>query len=79
MDLILPDLGMLQKNFKKYRNAEDILAGIGLVVRAGLVDWNAIHHIEIMWSVEGTAVLKVWLELVLTAVLILKKLAMAVR
>ena len=38
MDLILTDLGMLQKNLKKYRNAEDILVGIGLVVRAGLVD-----------------------------------------
>ena len=78
MDLILTDLGMLQKNLKKYRNAEDILVGISLVVRAGLVDWNAIHHIEIMWSVEGSAVLKVWLELVLTAVLVLWKLAMAV-
>ena len=36
--------------------------GLVLVVGAGLVGGNAIHHIEVTPSVEGTAVLKVWLE-----------------
>ena len=33
--------------------------GLVLVVGAGLVGGNAIHHIEVTPSVEGTAVLKV--------------------
>ena len=48
-----------------------MVLGIDLVVGAGLVDGNAIHHVEVISSVEGTAVLKVWLELILTAVLYL--------
>ena len=45
--------------------------GIGLVVGAGLEDVNEIHHMEVILSAEGTAILKVWLELILTAVLAL--------
>ena len=44
---------------------------IYLVVGAGLVDGNAIHHMEVLSSVEDTAVWKMWLELILTAVLVL--------
>ena len=47
-----------------------MVLGIDLVVGAGLVDRNAIHHMDVI-SVEDTAVLKVWLELILTAVLVL--------
>ena len=47
-----------------------MVLGIDLVVGAGLVDWNAIHHIEVI-SVEDMAELKVWLELTVTAVLVL--------
>ena len=52
--------------------------GIDLVVGAGLVDGNAIHHMEVISSVKDMAVLKVWRELIQTAVLVLLKLAMAV-
>ena len=45
--------------------------GTDLVVGAGLVNENAIHHIEVVSSVEDIAVLKMWLELILTAVLVL--------
>ena len=48
-----------------------MVLGIDLVVGAGFVDRNAIHHMEVISSVEATAVLKVWLELILTAVLVL--------
>ena len=48
-----------------------MVLGIDLVVGAGLVDGNAIRHMEVISSIEGTAVLKVWLELILTAVLYL--------
>ena len=44
---------------------------IDLVVGAGLVDGNAIYHMEVISFVEGTAVLKVWLELTLIDVLVL--------
>ena len=47
-------------------NVGGMVLGIDLVVGAGLVDGNAIHHMEVISSVEDTAVLKVWLELVLT-------------
>ena len=43
-----------------------MVLAIDLVVGAGLLDGNAIHHMETISSVEDTAVLKVWLELVLT-------------
>ena len=55
-----------------------MVLGIDSVVGAAVVDGNAIHHMEVISSVEDTAVLKVWLELILTAVLVLYKLAMAV-
>ena len=55
-----------------------MVLGIDLVVGAGSVDGNAIYHMEVISFVEGTAVLKVWLELILIDVLVLKKLAMAV-
>ena len=45
---------------------------------AGLVDGKAIHRLEVIPSVEGTAALKMWLELILTAVLVLQKFAIAV-
>ena len=45
--------------------------GIDLVVGAGFVDGNTIHHMEVISSVEATAVLKMWLELILTVVLVL--------
>ena len=45
--------------------------GIDLVVGAGLVDGNAIHHMKVISSVEDMVVLKVWLGLTLTAVLVL--------
>ena len=48
-----------------------MVLGVDLVVGAGLVDGNAIHHMEVISSVEGTAVLKVWFELILTAALVL--------
>ena len=48
-----------------------MIFGIDLVVGAGFVDGNAIHHMEIISSVEATTVLKVWLELILTVVLVL--------
>ena len=48
-----------------------MVLGIDLVVGADLVDGNAIHHMEVISSVEDSAVLKVWLELILTAVLVL--------
>ena len=44
---------------------------IDLIVGAGLVDGNAIQHIKIISSVEDMAVLKLWLELIITAVLVL--------
>ena len=47
---------------------------IDLVIGAGLVDGNEFHHMEIISYVDATAVLKMWLELILTAVLIFKKL-----
>ena len=55
-----------------------MVLGIDLVVGVGLVDGNAIHHMEVISSAGGTVVLKVWLKLILTAVLVLSKLAMAV-
>ena len=48
-----------------------MVLGIDLVAGAGLVGGNEIHHMKVILSVEGTAVLKVWLELILTAVLVL--------
>ena len=48
-----------------------MVLGIDLVVGAGLVDGNTIHHMEVISFVEGTAVLKVWLELIQTAALVL--------
>ena len=45
-----------------------MVLGIDLVAGAGLVGENAIHHMEVI-SVEDTAVLKVWLELILTVFL----------
>ena len=48
-----------------------MVLGIDLVVGTSLVDGNVIHDMEVISSVEGTAVLKVWLELILTAVLVL--------
>ena len=36
-----------------------MVLGIDFVVGAGLVDGNAIHHMEIISSIEDTAVLKV--------------------
>ena len=55
-----------------------MVLGIDLVVGAGLVDGNAIHYMEVISSAESTAVLQVRLELILTTVLVLQKLAMAV-
>ena len=55
-----------------------MVLGIDLVVGAGLVDGYAIHHMDVISSAEDTAVLKVWLELIQTAVLVLQKLGMAV-
>ena len=55
-----------------------MILGIDLVVGAELVDGNTIHHMEVISYVEGTAVLKVWLELILTALLVLQKFTMAV-
>ena len=48
-----------------------MVLGIDLVVGAGLVDGNAIYHMEVISSFEDAAVLKVWLELILTTVLVL--------
>ena len=48
-----------------------MVLGIDLVVGAGFVDGNAIHPMEVISSVEVTAVLKVWLELILTVALVL--------
>ena len=48
-----------------------MVLGIDLVAGTSLMDGNAIRHMEVISSVEGTAVLKVWLELILTAVLVL--------
>ena len=59
MDLSLFDLEVLKKNFKKCLNAGDMVLGIDLVVGASLVEWNAIHYMEVISSVESTAVLKV--------------------
>ena len=42
------------------------------------MDGNAIHPMELISFVEGAAVMKVWLQLILTAILVLQKLAMAV-
>ena len=55
-----------------------MVLGIDLVVGAGLVDINPIHYMEIMPSVEDTALLKVRLELILTVALVLQKLAVDV-
>ena len=71
MDLVLADLEILKNNFKKCSNAGDMVLGIDLVVGASLVEGNAIYYMEGISSVEGTAVLKVWLELNLTAALVL--------
>ena len=48
-----------------------MVLAIDLVVGAGLVDGNAIHHMEVISSVKDMAVLKVWRELIQTAVLVL--------
>ena len=55
-----------------------MVLGIDLVIGAGLVDGNEIHHMEIISYVDDTTVLNAWLELILTAVLIFKKLVIAV-
>ena len=55
-----------------------MVLGIDLVVGDGLVDGNGIYQMEVISSAEGTVVLEVWLELILIAVLVLQKLAMAV-
>ena len=55
-----------------------MVLGIDLVVGDGLVDGNGIYQMEVISSVEGTVVLEVWLELILIAVLVLQKLAVAV-
>lgn len=58
LDLLLADLGIL-KNLKKSQNAGDMVLWIDLVVGAGLIDGNAVHHMEVISSVETTGVLKV--------------------
>ena len=59
MDLVLSDLGILKKNLKKCKNAGDMELGVDLVVGGGLVDENAIHNMDVISSVEDTAVSKV--------------------
>ena len=80
LDLVLIDLGIgdTEEEFKEVLKCWGMVLGINLIVGADLVDEIAIHHMEVISSVEDTAVLKVWLELILTAVLVLYKLAMAV-
>ena len=48
-----------------------MVLGIDLVVGAGLLNGNANYQMEVISSVEDMAVLKVWLGLILTAVLVL--------
>ena len=71
MDLVLVDVGILKKKIKECENTGDMVLGNDLVVGPGLVGGNAIDHMEVISFVEDTAVLKVWLELILTAVLLL--------
>ena len=61
-----------EEQFKEVLKCWGMVLGINLVVGALVwFDENASHHMEIISSVEDTAVLKVWLELILTAVLVL--------
>ena len=64
-------LGDAQEEFKEVLNCWGMVLGISLVVGTGLVDENAIHNMEVISPVEDTDVLKVWLEWILTAVLVL--------
>lgn len=50
---------ILKNNLWKCKNAADMVLGIDLVGGAGLVEVNAIHHLEVIPSNEGTSVLKV--------------------
>ena len=70
MDLVMGYLGILKKNLRSVKMLGGMVLGIDLVVGAGLVDGNAVDHMEVI-SVEDTAVLKVWLELILTVALVL--------
>ena len=68
VDLVLPNLRIL-KNLNKFENAVLMLLGSVLSVEAGLKDRNDIYHMKIISSDEDTVVLKVQLELILTAAL----------
>lgn len=68
VDLVLPNLRIL-KNLNKFENAVHMLLGSVLSVEAGLKDRNDIYHMKITSSDEDTVVLKVQLELILTAAL----------
>ena len=63
--------GDTAEEFTEVLKCWDMVLGTDLVVGAGLVDGNAIHHMEVISSVENIAVLNVWLELILTVVLFL--------
>ena len=61
-------MGDFEEEFKEVLKGWAYGTGIDLVAGAGLVGENAIHHMEVI-SVEDTAGLKVWLELILTVFL----------
>lgn len=68
VDLVSSNLGIL-KNLNKFESAVHMLLGSVLSVEAGLKDRNDIYHMKITSSDEDTVVLKVQLELILTAAL----------
>ena len=70
-DFVFPNLEILKKNLNNCLNVWDLVLGIDLTVGAGLMDGNVINRLMVISYVESVAAMKVWLELILTAVLFL--------
>ena len=70
-DFVFPNLEILKKNLNNCLNVWDLVLGIDLAVGAGLMDGNVINRLMVISYVESVAAMKVWLELILTAVLFL--------
>ena len=70
-DFVFPNLEILKKNLNNCLNVWDLVLGTDLAAGAGLMDGNVINRLMVISYVESVATKKVWLELILTAVLFL--------
>ena len=70
-DFVFPNLEILKKNLNNCLNVWDLVLGTDLAAGAGLMDGNVINRLMVISYVESVAAMKVWLELILTAVLFL--------